>query len=93
MTMTEQRSGRAPGEGERPGAGPSGGAGQQGGTGQHGGSGQAVRLQVRLTPESSVPGFYARVSGGRLDMPIEFSDKGAFLRFLQRVAESGPGLK
>jgi len=48
---------------------------------------------VRLTPEASVPGFYARVSGGRLDMPIEFSDKEAFLRFLQRMAESGPGLK
>ncbi len=87
MTMTEQRSGREPGEGEHS------GAVQSGGAGPHGGTGQAVRLQVRLTPESSVPGFYARVSGGRLDMPIEFSDKVAFLRFLQRMAESGPGLK
>ncbi|WP_424950669.1 hypothetical protein [Deinococcus sp.] len=70
----------------------------QQGTGHNGGlegagSGATIRLQVRLTPASSAPGFYARVSGGRLDAPIEFSDKDAFVRFLQRVAESGPGLK
>ena len=54
----------------------------QQGTGQNGGlegagSGATVRLQVRLTPASSVPGFYARVSGGRLDAPSEFSNAGA----------------
>ncbi|WP_407540867.1 hypothetical protein Q0M94_05635 [Deinococcus radiomollis] len=53
---------------------------------------QTVRLQVRLTPAASVPGFHARVSGGRLGAPVEFSDA-AFVRFLERIAERGPGLK
>ncbi|WP_407569582.1 hypothetical protein [Deinococcus altitudinis] len=54
---------------------------------------QTVRLQVRLTPASSLPGFHARVSGGRLGAPMEFSDAAAFVRFLERIAERGPGLK
>ena len=58
-----------------------------------GGASAVVRLQVRLTPATSLPGFYARVSGGRLDAPIEFSDKDAFVGFLTRIAETGPGLK
>ena len=53
--------------------------------------GAAIRLQVRLTPASSVPGFYARVSGGRLDAPIEFSDRNVFVQFLSQIAETGPG--
>lgn len=57
------------------------------------GASAVVRLQVRLTPASSLPGFYARVSGGRLDAPIEFSDKDAFVGFLARMAETGPGLR
>ena len=52
-----------------------------------------VRLQVRLTPASSVPGFYARVSGGRLDAPVEFSDRNVFVQFLAQIAETGPGLR
>lgn len=52
-----------------------------------------VKFQVRLTPASSLPGFYARVSGGRLNAPIEFSSKEAFVGFLERVAEQGPGLR
>ena len=54
---------------------------------------QTVRLQVRLTPASSLPGFHARVSGGRLGAPMDFSDAAAFVRFLERIAERGPGLK
>ena len=54
--------------------------------------GQTVRLMVRLTPASSVPVFHARVSGERRGAPMEFSDA-AFVRFLQRIAEWGPGLK
>ena len=55
--------------------------------------GAAIRLQVRLTPASSVPGFYARVSGGRLDAPVEFSDRSVFVQFLAQIAETGPGLR
>ncbi len=55
--------------------------------------GATVRLQVRLTPASSVPGFYARVSGGRLDAPVEFSDRSVFVQFLAQMAETGPGLR
>ena len=55
--------------------------------------GAAIRLQVRLTPASSVPGFYARVSGGRLDAPVEFSDRNVFVQFLAQIAETGPGLR
>ena len=56
-------------------------------------TGAVIRLQVRLTPAASVPGFYARVSGGRLDAPIEFSDKDAFVQFVAQIADNGPGLR
>ena len=52
-----------------------------------------VGLTVRLTPASSASGFRARVSLDRLGTPLEFSDADAFVQFLQRVAEHGPGLK
>ncbi|WP_456830947.1 hypothetical protein [Deinococcus sp. UYEF24] len=75
------------GEGAKPGDTESGDSGDQAA------QAQTVRLMVRLTPASSVPGFHARVSGGRLGAPMEFSDAAAFVRFLQRIAERGPGLK
>ena len=53
-------------------------------------AGLQVRLQVRLTPASSRSGFYARVSGRPLGAPQEFSDRQAFLRFLDRLADLGP---
>ena len=55
----------------------------------------SATLEVHLwvSPAGHTHGFSARVIGGRLLSAREFSDRAAFVQFIERLTEAQPGLR